>query len=70
MYKIDLDLCLIAVSNDVVIERQKYTRLKIIHSYFDDITDDGKLFNEESLYVRNMDVLDIMIDLDKSSQCM
>ena len=70
MYKMSLHLCLTAVSNDVVIERQKYSKLKIIHSHFDDITDDEKLFNEESLYVRNMDILDIMIDLDQSSQCM
>ena len=69
MYKIGLHLCLTAVSNSVEIERQKYSRLKIIHTYFDDITDDGKLYKEESPYVSNIDILDIMIDLDQSSQC-
>ena len=68
IYKMNQNLCLSALVNIIKIERQKYSRLKIIRTYFDDVSNQEKLFYDESPYVNFLDILDVMIDLNQNSQ--
>ena len=68
IYKMNQNLCLSALVNKIKIERQKYSRLKIIRTYFDDVSNQEKLFYDESPYVNFLDILDVMIDLNQNSQ--